>query len=302
MRQKSYAPDGHESTVPLGPFAFLGFGRAGRALAREWAECQLPVSLIWDRAERRLPPVLVAAGTRCLWSDDLPSQADLADLRVVVVAVRDESIAAVTEGLDLAPGAVVFHLSGACASSLLRPPSGCARGSYHPLQSFPAEGELPDKVPPYTVALEGDSEAIEVGLAIAAHTGHPARVLAPADKAAYHAAAVLASNLLVALESAACDAAERAGFPPKQAWQALRPLVYGTLANLDRSSPREALTGPIARGDAETVRANLAALEGLGQVSEVYRELGRAALQMAQQAGLDDKLVARILEVLDDEA
>jgi predicted short-subunit dehydrogenase-like oxidoreductase (DUF2520 family) len=106
-------------------------------------------------------------------------------------------------------------------------------------------------------------------------------------KALYHAAAVAASNYLVAVEDLATRLAVAAGVPPGEALRALLPLVHGTVRNLERRGLPAALTGPVARGDAEVVRTHRAALRALDPALDAtYAALGRHALRVAVERGL----------------
>jgi predicted short-subunit dehydrogenase-like oxidoreductase (DUF2520 family) len=105
-------------------------------------------------------------------------------------------------------------------------------------------------------------------------------------KTLYHAAAVMACNYLVALEDAALELAEAAGIARDEALEALLPLVKGTLSNLEKVGIPDCLTGPIARGDAETVRQHLRAIgERLPGLLALYKLLGRRTLEVALARG-----------------
>ncbi|MCK6526220.1 DUF2520 domain-containing protein [Myxococcota bacterium] len=115
-------------------------------------------------------------------------------------------------------------------------------------------------------------------------------------KALYHAAAVIASNLLVALEAVAVRTLDRAGVPRERGLEMLLPLVRGTVENLSRNSPERALTGPVARGDAAVVAAHLAALApGDPEAACLYRLLSAEALRIAP---LDDEARAAVARAL----
>jgi len=115
-------------------------------------------------------------------------------------------------------------------------------------------------------------------------------------KAIYHVSAVFASNYFVVVEAVAQRLLRHAGLSDAEAWLALRPLVEGTLENLRRQEPMTALTGPVARGDAATVRRHLEALTHDDAV--LYRALGRAALELAQKRGMDEATAARVAGAL----
>ena len=104
--------------------------------------------------------------------------------------------------------------------------------------------------------------------------------LAGVDRAAYHTAAVFASNYLVALYVAAARSFELAGLPAESARAALLPLSQGTLDNLRSLPAAQALTGPVARGDVQTVEGHLQALQGDGALRQLYRGLGAALLRL----------------------
>ena len=103
---------------------------------------------------------------------------------------------------------------------------------------------------------------------------------------------MFASNYCVVVEAVAQRLLRHAGLSDADAWRALRPLVEGTLENLSRQAPLEALTGPVARGDRATIRRHLEALTHDDAV--LYRALGRAALELAQKQGMDETTAAQV--------
>src|SRR6266849_1969263 len=116
-------------------------------------------------------------------------------------------------------------------------------------------------------------------------------------KQIYHASAVFASNYFVVVEAVAQRLLRHAGLSDAEAWQALRPLVEGTLENMSRQEPMAALTGPVARGDQATIRRHLEALTHDDAV--LYRALGRAALELAQKRGMDPATAAQVAVALE---
>jgi predicted short-subunit dehydrogenase-like oxidoreductase (DUF2520 family) len=112
------------------------------------------------------------------------------------------------------------------------------------------------------------------------------------ERALYHAAAVFASNYVVVLLGEAVGLLQRLGWTERQALEGLIPLAEGALANVLKRGPTAALTGPIRRGDAQTVRRHLDAMAELdGRSSslrmDLYRMLGQVALEIALKAGLE---------------
>jgi len=115
-------------------------------------------------------------------------------------------------------------------------------------------------------------------------------------KAIYHAGAVFASNYFVVVEAVAQRLLRHAGLSDAEAWQALRPLVEGTLENLLHQQPTDALTGPVVRGDDATIRRHLESLTKDDAL--LYRALGRVALELAEKRGMAEATAARVADAL----
>ena len=129
------------------------------------------------------------------------------------------------------------------------------------------------------IGFEDHAQAIVVAL-----EGKPL-IIAPNRRQLYHAAASIASNYMIAVLSFAVRVMMEAGVSEHDAIEALVPLVRGTLDNLDHLGVTAALTGPIARGDAETVRLHLTQLSDSDRA--LYSALGQELLKVASAAGLD---------------
>ena len=174
-----------------------------------------------------------------------------------------------------------------------------AVGSFHPLQSFVDPEAGAERFKGCIMALEGDERAIEVGRTLASELGsRPVELTG--EKVAYHAAAVVASNYLVALTSFATRLCGVAGIDEQVAVEMLRPLQLGALDNLSRQGSAAALTGPIARGDAETVRAHFELISNtMPELRGVYSELGKIAVELARAQGQDPQQLSRITALLD---
>ena len=222
---------------------------------------------------------------------------------LVLLTVPDGAIEGLCDELAavraFAPGTVVAHCSGALDSTVLLPAReecGCAIASAHPLQTFPTVEAAVGRLPGAYWFCEGDESALLIVERWAAVLGAAsvARLL-PGDKAAYHAAAVLACNDLVALLDAALTAGELAGIQRGQAMIALKPLINATLDNVEALGTEKALTGPIARGDIGTVRRHLTALAADPDILDVYRALGRRTVSIALRKGSIDQIMAEQL-------
>jgi predicted short-subunit dehydrogenase-like oxidoreductase (DUF2520 family) len=200
-----------------------------------------PVAIV---GRGRLGGALVTAlrGAGVAVDGPLGHGADGAGADTVILCVPDGEIAAAAA--HVAPGRLVGHCSGA---TTLAPLAGHEAFSLHPLMTVPEHGA---SFAGATAAIAGTTpRALETARGLAQALGMRSAEVADPDRAAYHAAASIASNFLVTLEGAAERLAATAGVDR----EALAPLVRATVENWAEHGARRALTGPIARGDEATV-------------------------------------------------
>jgi predicted short-subunit dehydrogenase-like oxidoreductase (DUF2520 family) len=274
----------------------IGPGRAGTGLALALTRAGYRVFL-HGRRPRKVPKPLELTvapdGTAPPW---------LGQAGVLVLAVRDDAIGALAQALK-ASGAViethvVLHLSGVLGQEALGAlvTTRAALGSLHPLQTIADPERAPDHLRGAWAAVEGMPRAVAAAERLATDVGMRPFRLPPKVKAVYHAGAVFASNYLVVVEAVAQRLLRHAGLSDAEAWEALTPLVRGTMENLLRDGPPAALTGPVMRGDTATVTRHLEALTF--DDANLYRALGRAALELARKRGLDDAAAEAMAEAL----
>lgn len=190
----------------------------------------------------------------------------------------------------------ICHMSGAKSSEVLYPLKAFGHQcfSLHPLQTIadPIKGK--ELLSTCYYAFEGDEDSVmEEWIKI---LDGPVVRMDRAQKPYYHAAACIASNYLYTLVDGAVAAMTLAGFSKEKGYEALLPLIYGTLENCRHSEPKDALTGPIARGDVETVKKHMQALESNKDLKSLYQLMGLATLQLASSAKLKDESVKTLLE------
>jgi predicted short-subunit dehydrogenase-like oxidoreductase (DUF2520 family) len=182
---------------------------------------------------------------------------------VVFITTPDSAIedtcSTISRNAGFGDHAVVLHCSGALASSVLSSAKTCnaSTGSMHPLQSFASADYRTNPFKGIIVSIEGEGPAIEIAETVAADLGGTAVTLLTEAKTLYHASAVAASNYLVTLIDLAVQLIEEAGVNRQDAFNLLKPLIDGTLLNIEKIGVRKALTGPIARGDVKTVKKHM---------------------------------------------
>jgi len=275
----------------------IGPGRAGVGLALALALAGRDV-LLYGRRKKAVPePLTLTVGPA-----DSPPPAWIAQAGVLILAVRDDAIRFLAESLARAgavrPDQVVLHLSGAEGQEALAAllSSRAALGSLHPLQTIAAAERAPERLKGAWAAVEGMPRAVQAAEGLARALGlRPFRIPSEA-KPIYHAGAVFASNYFVVVEAVAQRLLCLAGLADSEAWQALRPLVAGTFDNLTEHGPLAALTGPVARGDTATLRRHIERLSR--DDSLLYRALGRAALELARERGMDDATALAVADAL----
>lgn len=282
-------------------FAILGPGRLGCTLARGLSRCGHAVTAIAGGAAGAAEALAGEfSATLACQPDELPRHAD-----VIFVTVPDRQILRAAGPLALGPDHALVHCSGALELSALSDlaAGGAALGCFHPLQSFPTrqlDGDRFDGIaigieapPPWDAVLRGLCEDL---------TATPLP-LAGVDRASYHAAAVLASNAVVALHGAAAEVWALAGLPADSARAALAPLTSGAADAIAELPLTEALTGPVARGDVATVRAHLRALSPRPELAALYRTLSAQLLTLGKpDDGARRAQLAALLEGPDTEA
>jgi predicted short-subunit dehydrogenase-like oxidoreductase (DUF2520 family) len=182
-------------------------------------------------------------------------------------------------------GQIVVHSSGALSALVLQAAGrvGASVASVHPVMSFATRVPVSLQGVPFGVEAEASSRRI-LNAIVRQVGGRPFAVEA-ASKALYHAAGVLSSPLLVSHLAAAHEAAALAGFTPQQARRLIEPILRATLDNFFLRGPGKSFSGPIARGDAQTIHLHLQALKPHPMLAGVYRSLALYALKALPASG-----------------
>jgi predicted short-subunit dehydrogenase-like oxidoreductase (DUF2520 family) len=199
---------------------------------------------------------------------EIPSHAD-----AILLCVPDSEIVSAAAAVA---GAVrlVGHTSGATGLGALEAARAEGRFGIHPLQTFSGSAQDAERFRGCRCAVGGTGAgALDAALGIARSLGMEPFELSDEQRPAYHAAASIASNFLVALEAAAEEVAAGAGLDPAEARAALAPLVRTTVENWAALGPERALTGPVARGDELTVAAQREAVRATAPQLEALFEV-----------------------------
>lgn len=277
--------------------AIIGPGRMGLALGAALKQTDAVDRLTYYGRAMEPPPHPLFEGTEGaayrVGPHPLPP-----GTAIVILAVPDSALAEVAHDLASAgpapPGCVALHLAGAISTEVLSPlhAQQYAVGSLHPLQAIADPWHSGDRLIGAAYALAGEPEAIAAGRRLVSALGGLPLIIAPTKRQIYHASAVVASNYLIALLAFAVRLMMEAGVSEHDSLSALLPLVHGTLENLEQLGVSAALTGPIARGDADTVRLHLARLSDSDRT--LYCGLGLELLRVARGAGLDPARAAQL--------
>jgi len=177
-------------------------------------------------------------------------------------------------------GIVALHSSGALTSDELEPlrERGAAVASVHPLMTFVAGSRPALAGVPF--AIEGDRRAVRMARQVVRELGGRAFRIRKKDKAAYHAWGTFASPLLTALLATTESVAASAGVKRKAAVRRMIPILLQTLANYAQRGAARSFSGPIIRGDVDTVKRHLKVLESIPAARAVYASLARASLEL----------------------
>jgi predicted short-subunit dehydrogenase-like oxidoreductase (DUF2520 family) len=276
--------------------AIVGAGTVGTAVAVRWARAG---HAIVGATGRAATPARIAPWLPGVSVSGIAEAVAAAD--VVAIAVPDGSIASVAAEAApaLRPGAAALHFSGALGLDVLETIADVAGVTLalHPLQTFADVAGAIERLEGSAVAVTArGGEGWRLGDALAVDLGGAPFHLEEDARPAYHAAAVFASNYLVVIAGAAEELLGAAGVPNPR--DVMAPLQEGTLDNVRRLGPRDALTGPAVRGDAGTIERNLDAVAAAApHLVASYVVLCRAALDLAgaRLASTDRAAVEKVL-------
>ncbi|WP_444884161.1 Rossmann-like and DUF2520 domain-containing protein [Microbulbifer sp. PSTR4-B] len=280
----------------------IGAGRLGKTLGRLWQQTgffQVQSILNRSRDSAQAAAEFIGAG-HAVATLELMKPADF-----WLIACSDSEIAATAARLANHLGEreniAAFHCSGALSSQVLEVLHPAAIASAHPVHSFADPLRSLDSFAGSSVALEGESSATKALEEAFTAIGCEILNIEAQHKSLYHAGSVIACNYLTVLIDLSLSSFAAAGIDRDSALKLLEPIVLQTAQNNMVLGPENSLTGPIARGDLETVANQLKDLTSTApELAHHYRQLGLACVELARRGQLSDESAAKLIELLSE--
>lgn len=280
----------------------IGAGAVGGVLAKRLHVSGYPVTAVLSRNQesavivaREVEAAIASSNLR-----DLP-----ADTRLLIIAVPDDAIGLLAEQLAYLAHpwkeTLVVHTSGALSTSVLAPLAsrGAQLLGFHPLQTL-TRSSGPEALNNTYAGIEGEPPAIAAGIEIAVNLDMRYVVLSAESKMRYHLAASMASNFLVTLTAVVQQILTSLEIDRATAQRLIQPLMQTTLDNLAGNPPEDVLTGPIVRGDLDTLTGHgLALRRYLPHLVPVYAALAAETVPLAVRSSrLSPEQADEVLELI----
>jgi predicted short-subunit dehydrogenase-like oxidoreductase (DUF2520 family) len=290
--------------------AIIGAGRVGSSVGYLLRKAGYSVTAVAARsmASAETAADFIGSGEPGTDVVKAASHADIVFITTPDGAIKDVCDT-ITAGGGLKTGSLVVHMSGAHSLDRLdgARTAGASRAVLHPLQSIASREQGIKTLPGSYFRIEADPEARTGARDIVTALGGRELSLPKwspdKDSAAlYHAGAVAVSNYFVALIDYGLKFYQALGADKQLALKAVLPLIRGTLHNIETLGVPDALTGPILRGDTQTVRDHLEAMQKrTPELMDLYRGLARQTVAMARERGSITKEIAdQLLNLVDN--
>lgn len=265
---------------------FIGAGKAGFTLGHYFSKKGLDVSGYFSRNTESAEAAAKFTNTRCYY--DIESIVKSSD--TLFLTVPDGAISQIWDRIacQSIENKMICHVSGALSSRIFTgiEETGAYGYSIHPLYAIHDHHGACEGLSKAAFTIEGSLERIEEMQEMMQKLGNPIHLIHSHNKPKYHLAAVYASNLMIALVQTGTDLLKEAcGFSEADALNALYPLMSGNLRHIGQNGTRKALTGPIERGDAQTVRMHMDCLDA--QEKLLYQLLSKKLITIAKEKNPD---------------
>lgn len=264
----------------------IGAGKVGVTLGKYLAEAGMTVTGYYSRTTESADSAATFTNTGSFGT--LESLVQASD--TLFVTTPDGAIRTVWDyiaEMDLTDY-IICHFSGSLSSNVFSgiEQTGASGCSIHPMYAFSDRYTSYQNFHTACLTMEGDLHALHSMQSLFEQLGHKIFTLQSADKIKYHAAASIASNMMLVLMQSSLDILQRCGFSEQDSMELLRPLVEENITSMLDKGCSAALTGPVERGDTDTVRKHLAALKDTGE-GEIYRSLLGKLISIAQKKNPD---------------
>lgn len=283
--------------------SIIGAGKVGTTLAYLLKQAGYSIGGMSCRREEaaRRAAEFICGGIPCRDNGEAVGDSD-----IILITTPDQAIGPAARQLAGAridwKGRIAYHCSGCLSSDVLSPLAevGSAIGSLHPLHTFAQPAQTVSRWKGCYFFIEGDARARQVALEMVAAIGGKGMVISPQQKPLYHASATMASNYLVSLIWLSLLLWEKIGIPFSEGISALMPLIKGTIEDVEKLGVASALTGPVVRGDLQTVKTHLQSLREADRMAwQLYRKLGAVTAELASRNGLlSSRQAAELLKLL----
>lgn len=265
----------HKATVTL-----IGAGNLAHALGPALRAAGYAIDAVAARetASSRRRAAMLARSVRAV---AIPLAQARPDADIIWICHTDDALAETARLLARKPGwrgKIVFHSSGALSSDVLSPlkRAGASTASLHPMMTFVSSAAPKMRGVPF--AVEGDGRAVAAACAVVKDLGAEVFKIKKAAKPLYHALGSFSSPLVVATLATAERVGRGAGLTASQTRRLMGPILRQTMKNYQERGAAAAFSGPIKRGDLNTVRRHLQQLKRVPGAGEVYRALVKSAL------------------------
>ncbi|WP_338084967.1 Rossmann-like and DUF2520 domain-containing protein [Dehalobacterium formicoaceticum] len=296
-----------DQRVMLLKIGFIGAGKAGKTLGLYFKNHGLHISGYYSKTIESARTGADLTGSRAyLNMDDLAAVSEILFITVPdqVLAEIDAHAALLIEQKSIDRGKIWFHVSGAHPANILAgiKRAGGSVGSMHPLQSLGDPVSGAQGLEEAWFSLEGTAEALEAGKTILEVTGGHYSLIDGERKPLYHAGASVISNFFVTLLASGMRYFAAVGMKEEDILQAIKPLVEGTWSNIQRQGTVSALTGPIVRGDLNTVHLHMERIQKeLPTELDLYKALGLKTVEMIEGKRLTPEQSEKIKMILEDQ-
>jgi predicted short-subunit dehydrogenase-like oxidoreductase (DUF2520 family) len=279
-------------------FFIAGAGSVGSGLAWALRDIGLEVEGIWNRSPERFEKTSLPQGIQTYVGYEAQGLAQaMQSADVIVIALSDDAIESTSLALcslaHFKSETLIIHTSGCMPAEQLPAGQEIKRGGLHPLAALPGTELARTRLRQATYAVEGDEATQEVLKELVQKLGGTSFSIRAHERSRYHAAAVMASNLVVSLVQQAHEQAAIAGLEDSGP---LLDLAIGALQASKEKDLIHALTGPVLRGDCKTIAKHLHVLDK--SALDSYLPLSKNALKMARLRGLSASAIWDIEQLL----